>query len=118
MKDKDKFYMELGEHFKISAERFSDADEQIKYMERRLGREVNKVEARIILAESGRFPELEEDLRQRALKASAEMITEGELFVELTEKKEDENKGEKLQNRGTMLQRAIVMGINRKREGD
>ena len=118
MKEINVFILELNYGFEINPMRCEDAQNLIEITERELKRPLKAMEARVILAESGRFPELEEDLRIRALKASADMVIKGEEYIELNEKIDDIDKGKKLHNRGILLQRAIVLGTNRKREGD
>jgi len=107
MKKLDWLISELGYAFAINEARQDEAEGFIKATERELKREVSDMEARVILAESGKFPEVSEDLRLRAIAGAEEEITKGVLM----------NKPNKVES-GQLLLRTVVLGRKRIKEGD
>ncbi|KKR11861.1 MAG: hypothetical protein UT39_C0002G0042 [Candidatus Woesebacteria bacterium GW2011_GWA1_39_21] len=82
-------------------------EELVKNKERVLKREISDMEARVILAESGKFPEMNEELRLRAIASSAEHRNKGTLLGR-----------QKYILDGEKQLRAIILGKERDREGD
>jgi len=107
MKNLGQLIAELGYVFAIDEVRQDEAEEYIVASERELKREVSDMEARVILAESGRFPEMSEDLRLRAIASAEEEITKGILM----------NTPNKIEV-GQLLLRTVILGKRRTKEGD
>lgn len=101
-------FAEFKTNYGVDEKRWEKADELIESIEKELGRRLfDDSEVRIVLAQSGFFPEIENDLKMRALKAGSELETKGRELGNKT--KED---------KGKRLQEVLVLGLRRMKEGD
>ena len=101
-------FAEFKINYGVSEERWEEAERLIQSAERELGRKLlEDKEVRIILAQSGFFPEIENDLQMRALKAGSELETKGRELGNKTK-----------ENKGKRLQEVLVLGLRRTKEGD
>ena len=97
---------ELKAYFQVDSKRQDLAEDQIEVAERDLGRPLTDMEARLVLANSGKFPEIDDDLRQRAIStAGLEIVIGRELDIP------------KRALMGKWMLRELIVGKNRK-EGD
>jgi len=86
---------ELRDLFGVSLERQDLAEDLIEITERDLKRPIKDIEARLVLASSGKFPEMEEDLYKRAISAAGEEVKLGILKAN----REREKNGHWIMNR-------------------
>ena len=107
MKDLGIFIGELRLVYQMGDSRLDVAEGYVLTTERELKRDVSDLEARVILAESGQFPEINQELRQRAVRWGSDFLARGELL----------NKP-RLVRSGELLMNQVILGRYRTRDGD
>jgi hypothetical protein len=105
--EKPKDYLtKISEELKIIGDRFDQAVGLIRQEERELKRPLSEAEARVVLAESGSYPEVDRDLRRRAIKDGGIEVMLGK-FV----------KSKKRIDNGRLIVKTIIIG-RKPRDGD
>jgi hypothetical protein len=98
---------ELRDYFDVDIHRQDFAEGLIRSTERDLGRNISDLEARVVLANSGHFPEITDDLRRRVISVGGEEINKGILM----------RKPEKI-GFGHAILEAVILGVRKTKEGD